>query len=84
MADDLARLGVANDLEARIWRDALAQDSIPIFTRPANARDLAGIGPWNGDVQVYVSAPDERGARWISGDAVAPLPRGAERASTGD
>ena len=84
MADDLARLGVANDLEARIWRDALAQEAIPIFTRPASARTMTGIGPWNGDVQVFVSATDERRARWIIGDAVAPLARDAERASTGD
>ena len=84
MADDLARLGVANDLEARIWRDALAQEAIPIFTRPASARTMTGIGPWNGDVQVYVRAADERRARWIIGDAVAPLAPVAERASIGD
>lgn len=89
MVDDLARLGVANDLEARIWRDALAQEAIPIFTRPASTRTMTGIGPWNGDVQVYVRAADERRARWIIGDAVAPLPPDSEWAvhpngSTGD
>ena len=84
MADDLARLGVANTVEARIWRDALAQEAIPVFIRPANARGLAGIGPWTGDVQVYVRAADERRARWIIGDDVTPLTSDAERASIGD
>ncbi len=79
MADDLVQLGVTNDLEARIWRDALAQEAIPVFIRPANARTLTGIGPSIDDVQVYVRAADERRARWIIGDAVAPLPPDAER-----
>ena len=77
MADDLTRLGVTNDLEARIWRDALAQEAIPVFIRPANARTLTGVGPSIGDVQVYVRAADERRARWSIGDAVAPLPQDA-------
>ena len=89
MADDLARLGVTNDLEARIWRDALAQESIPSVVRPANASTITGIGPSTGNVQVYVRAADEKRARWIIGDAVAPLAQDAERAvrpdgSTGD
>ncbi len=89
MANDLVQLGVANDLEARIWRDALAQDAIPVFVRPSSARALTGIGPSIGDVQVYVRAADERRARWIIGDAVAPPAQDAERTvrpdgSTGD
>ncbi len=78
MADDLVRLGVANDLEARIWRDALAQDAIPVFIRPANTRAITGIGASIDDVQVYIRAADERKARWIIGDAVAPLPQDEE------
>lgn len=80
MANDLARLGVTDELGARIWRDALAQEAIPVFIRPANARSLTGIGPLVGDVQVFVRAADERRARWIIGDAVAPLPPDTERA----
>ncbi len=80
MADDLVQLGVANDLEALIWRDALAQEAIPVFIRPASARALTGVGPSIGDVQVHVRAADERRARWIIGDAVAPLPQDAEPA----
>ncbi len=78
MADDLVRLGVTNDLEALIWRDTLAQEAIPVFIRPSNARTLAGVGPAIGDVQVHVRAADERRARWIIGDAVAPLPQDEE------
>jgi len=84
MADDLVRLGVTNDLEAIIWRDTLAQEAIPVFIRPSNARSLSGVGPSIGDVQVYVRAADERRARWIIGDAVAPLAPDAEPASAGD
>jgi len=73
MTDDLVQLGVTNDLEARIWRDALAKDAIPVFVRPASARTLTGIGPSIGDVQVHIRAADEQRARWIIGDAVAPL-----------
>ena len=73
MADDIVRLGVTNDLEARIWRDALAQEAIPVFVRPANSRSLTGIGPSIGDVQVFIPAADERRARWIIGDGIAPL-----------
>ncbi len=84
MADDLARLGVANAVEARIWRDALAQESIPIFMRPANSSTMSGIGPSTGDVQVYVRAADEKRARWIIGDDAAPLAQDAEPDATGD
>ena len=79
MADDLARLGVTNDLEARIWRDALAQESIPSVVRPANASTITGIGPSTGNVQVYVRAADETRARAIPGDAVAPPDQDAAR-----
>ena len=80
MADDLVRLGVTDEIGARIWRDALAQEAIPVFIRPSNARAITGIGPSIGDVQVFIPAADERRARWIIGDAVAPLPQDAERA----
>ncbi len=78
MADDLVRLGVTNDLEARIWRDALSQESIPIVIRPASASSITGIGPSTGNVQVYVRAADEKRARWIIGDADAPQPQDAQ------
>ncbi len=78
MADDLVKLGVTNDLEARIWRDALAQESIPIVVRPASASSITGIGPSSGNVQVFVRAADEKRARWIIGDADAPQPQDAQ------
>ncbi len=84
MADDLVRLGVTNDLEARIWRDALSQESIPIVIRPASASSITGIGPSTGNVQVYVRAADEKRARWIIGDAPAPLPQDAQQDAGGD
>ena len=73
MADDLVRLGVTDEIGARIWRDALAQEAISVFIRPANAHSIAGIGPSIGDVQVFILAADERRARWIIGDGIAPL-----------
>ncbi|MCH7809760.1 MAG: DUF2007 domain-containing protein [Chloroflexi bacterium] len=84
MADDLVRLGETNDLEARIWRDALAQESIPIVIRPANPSTITGIGPSTGNVQVYVRAADAKRARWIIGDADAPLPQDAQQDASGD
>jgi hypothetical protein len=80
MTDGLVRLGVTDELGARIWRDALAQEAIPVFIRPANAHTLTGIGPSIGDVLVFVRAADERRARWIIGDGVAPLIPDAGRA----
>lgn len=80
MADNLVRLGVTNEIEARIWRDALAQEAVPVFIRPASARSLSGVGPAIGDVEVYVRPADERRARWIIGDGASPLAPDAERA----
>jgi hypothetical protein len=84
MADDLVPLGVTNDLEARIWRDALAQESIPIVMRPASSSSISGIGPSSGNVQVYVRAADEKRARWIIGDGEAPPPQDAKQDTSGD
>lgn len=81
MADGLVRLGVTSEIEARIWRDALAQEAVPVFIRPANADTLTGIGPSIGDVLVFVRAADERRARWIIGDSAAPRIPDAERAA---
>ena len=84
MADDLVPLGATNDLEARIWRDALAQESIPIVIRPASASSISGIGPSSGNVQVYVRAADEKRARWIIGDGEAAPAQDAEKDASGD
>ena len=78
MADDLVQLGVTDDLEAGIWRDALAQESIPIVIRPASASSITGIGASSGNVQVFVRAADEKRARWIIGDRNAPQPQDAQ------
>jgi hypothetical protein len=82
MADDLVKLGVTDDLEARIWRDALAQESIPIVVRPASSTSITSIGPSSGNVQVFVRAADEKRARWIIGDADAPQPQDAQPQDT--
>jgi hypothetical protein len=77
MATDLIHLATTSEIEARIWRDALAQESIPVFMRPADPLGPAGYAPMIGDVQVYVRATDERRARWIIGDRIeadAPQP----------
>ena len=78
MADDLVQLGVTDDLEARIWRDALAQESIPIVIRPASTSSISGIGAASGNVLVLVRAADEKRARWIIGDGDASQPQDAQ------
>ncbi|MEX0682573.1 MAG: DUF2007 domain-containing protein [Dehalococcoidia bacterium] len=72
MADDLVLLGLASHVEARIWRDALAQEAIPVLIRQADPLAPTGFAPALGDVQVYVRAADEKRARWIIGEAVEP------------
>jgi hypothetical protein len=72
MADDLILLGVASHLEARIWRDALAQDGIPVMLRPAHPLAPAGYASAMGDMKVYVRKEHERRARWIIGEGVEP------------
>ena len=72
MADDLVLLGVTSEIEARIWRDALAQEAVPVLVRSADPLGPAGYAPTLGDVQVYVRAADEKRARWIIGEAVEP------------
>ena len=72
MADDLALLGTTSHVEARIWRDALAQESIPVLIRQADPLGPAGYSPLLGDMQVYVRAADEKRARWIIGDHAEP------------
>jgi hypothetical protein len=74
MADDLVLLGVTTEIEARIWRDALAQEAVPVLIRSADPLGPAGYAPMLGDVQVYVRAGDERRARWIIGEAIEPNP----------
>lgn len=72
MPDDLIFLGLASQLEARIWRDALAQEGIPVLMRSADPLGPAGYAPAIGDVQVYVRKNDERRARWVIGEGVEP------------
>ncbi|HUF54812.1 MAG TPA: hypothetical protein VMR52_13765 [Dehalococcoidia bacterium] len=72
MADDLVLLGTAGHLEARIWRDALAQEGIPVLMRPADPLGPAGYAPAMGDVRVYVRSEHERRARWVMGDGIEP------------
>lgn len=82
MADDLVLLGVVSEIEARIWRDALAQEAIPVFTRSANQLAPARFAPALGDIQVYVRRDDERRARWIIGETAAPdVPTAQDRVS---
>jgi hypothetical protein len=74
MPDELVLLGVTSEIAARIWRDALAQEAVPVLIRSADPLGPAGYAPTIGDVQVYVRAADERRARWIIGEAVEPDP----------
>jgi hypothetical protein len=72
MGDDLVLLGTVGHVEGRIWRDALAQEGIPVLVRSADPLGPAGYAPAIGDVRVYVRGEHERRARWIIGDWVEP------------
>lgn len=82
MADDLTLLAITSEIEARIWRDALAQESIPVFIRQADPLAAAGFAPAIGDVHVYVRATDEKRARWIIGDHAEPGDLPTDEAAT--
>ncbi len=70
--DSLILLGVAHDqVEAGIWRDALEQEGIAVYIKSADPLSTFGVAPPPGSLQVYVTARDEKRARWALGD----LPR---------
>lgn len=67
--DRLVLIGVAHDqVEAGIWRDALEQEGIAVYIKSADALVPFGVAPPPGSLEVYVSARDEKRARWALGD----------------
>jgi len=72
LPDRLVLLGVAHDeLEANVWRDVLAQESIGIFVKTGDPMATFGVSPLPGSLRVFVQAADERRARWLLGDEMA-------------
>jgi hypothetical protein len=69
LPDRLVLLGVAHDeLEANVWRDVLARESIGIFVKSADPLATFGVAPLPGSLRVFVRANDEKRARWFLGD----------------
>jgi hypothetical protein len=67
--ESLALIGVAQDeIEAGIWRDVLAREGIAVFVRSADPLSSFGATPFPGSLRVFVTAGDERRARWLLGD----------------
>jgi len=70
--DSLVLIGVAqNELEANVWRDVLARDSIGVLVKDADPLAVMGVTPRPGTIQVFVKARDEKRARWLLGDGLA-------------
>ncbi len=67
--DRLILIGIAHDqVEAGVWRDALEQEGIAVYIKSADALATFGVAPPPGSLEVYVSARDEKRARWALGD----------------
>lgn len=70
--DELVLLGVVDEVEASIWRDALEKDGIQPFIRNRDPLAAAGVPLLFGRYEVFVLQRDERRARWVVGEAVEP------------
>jgi len=69
-SERLVMIAVAGtEVEANIFRDALAQEGIPSFVKSADPLASLGPTPSVGSLQVYVRAGDEKRARWVLGEA---------------
>jgi hypothetical protein len=69
LPDRLVLLAVAHDeLEANVWRDVLALESIGIFVKSGDPLATFGVAPRPGSLRVFVRASDEKRARWFLGD----------------
>ncbi len=68
-SERLVMIAVAGtEVEANIFRDALAQEGIPSFVKSADPLASIGATPIFGSLQVYVQARDEKRARWVLGE----------------
>lgn len=67
--DRLVKIAVAHDeVEARIWQDALEQEGIPAYVKSIDPLSPFGVSPLPSTLEVYVFARDERRARWVLGE----------------
>ncbi|MEO8456262.1 MAG: DUF2007 domain-containing protein [Chloroflexota bacterium] len=72
--DELMLIALAsNELEAQIWRDALAQEGIVPLIRSQNPLTTLGGGALFETFEVLVLGRDEKRARWIIGESAGPL-----------
>lgn len=75
MGDELVRLATAaSEIEANIWRDALEQDGIRTYVRNRAPLAYLGSDAFFATYELFVLASDERRARWVIGEDVAPMP----------
>jgi hypothetical protein len=67
--EPLVKLATAHDeVEASVWRDALAQEGIAVFIKNADPMSSFGIPPTLPySLEILVFARDERRARWLLG-----------------
>ena len=65
-------LGIVDQIEASIWRDALEQEGVRPFVRNRDPLAPAGVPLLFGKFEVYVLERDEKRARWIIGEAMEP------------
>ena len=74
-SERLVMIAVAGtEVEANIFRDALAQEGIPTFIKSADPLASFGATPSFGSLQVYVQARDEKRARWVMGETAGDAP----------
>lgn len=70
--DKLTLIGVAeNEIEANVWRDALAQEGIEAFVKADNPLSALGGPAGLGSFKVFVLGRDEKRARWLLGEQTA-------------
>jgi hypothetical protein len=69
--DRIIPLTAARDeLEAGIWRDILERDGIGVYVKTRDPMASFGVPPAPGSLQLFVSAADERRARWLLGERI--------------
>jgi len=74
--DTLVLLGIAHDeLEVSIWRDILANEGIPVLAKTPDPFAAFGVPARKNSIRFFVSANDEKRARWLLGEAIGdPIP----------
>jgi len=67
--EPLVKIGVAHDdVEASIWCDLLEREGIAAYVKASDPMASLGLPPAPGSLEVFVSAPNARRARWILGE----------------